>query len=146
MLFFKNEAYCKGEYFVKKWSLWNGFLFCCDVLGVTCHLDFTKKENICMSWLENWNFSFLKKFTLYFAKVWTHDTCKCVEKKGISPWTPLSMVSLSITFMALSLTNKDLCDSTNSSICGFKYECLKCKLSVVKICLCVVFQDYLLMN
>ena len=124
MFFFLNEAYFKDEYYVKKRNLWNGSLYCCEILGVTCHLDFTKKKNICMSCLESWDFSYLKKLTLNFAKVWTHDTCKCVEEQYIPLCTPLSTVWLSMTFMVLGLTNEDLCYLTNSRLCSLKYECL----------------------
>ena len=117
VLFLKDEAYYKGEYYFKKTNLWNCFLFFWDILGVICHLDFTNKKNIWMTSLESWDFSILMKLTMYFANVCTHDTCKCVEEQEIPPCTPLSMVWLSMTLMTLGLTNKDLWWSIDSSLC-----------------------------
>ena len=124
LFYFLNEAYYKGEYHVKKRNLRNDFLFCCDVLGLTYHLDFTRNEPwACLGY--KFRISHINRnLTLYFLRCETHNTYKCVEEKDISPWTPLIIIWLIMTFIAPILTYKDLSDLNSSILCALENKCL----------------------
>ena len=80
--------------------------------------------------------------------VWTHGTYKVIEDKDILPWTPLSMVWLSMTSMELGLSNEDLCSLLIQLAQVYVHWSMSVYffLSIVEIFLCVAFQDDLLMN
>ena len=104
---FLNDACCEGYCYIRNWHFLKSFPNCCDVLGVSFHLDFTRKKTWACLGLKVENFScYSKDEYCAFSWVWTHDTCKSFEK-DIPPWTQLNMVWLIMTLIALGLTNKN---------------------------------------
>ena len=60
VLFFPNDAHYEGEYYVRNWNFVRLLPIRCDVLGVTYHIDFTRKETWACLGLKSWEIFMLQ--------------------------------------------------------------------------------------
>ena len=78
--------------------------------SVNYHFYYIRKKIVSMRWVKSWqnSHSCSELISVHFLPMNSWE-CKRVEEKYIPPWMPLRMVWLSLTFMELGITNKDLC-------------------------------------